>query len=47
MKTHRGIIDMTTSKWLWITMPIMVAATIIILNYFAWVERVEWLRNLP
>ena len=43
MKTHHGIIEMLTSKYTWI----VVTAGFILLNYFVWLERVEWLRSLP
>jgi hypothetical protein len=44
MKMDLGIIDMAISKWTWLC--IMVVSTVVILNYFTWIERVEWLRNI-
>jgi uncharacterized iron-regulated membrane protein len=42
LKLHRGITEMLTNKWMWLA----VAVTLIVLNYYMWIERVEWLRNL-
>ena len=42
MKMAHGTIAMLTNKWLWIS----VVVTLVLLNYLAWIERVEWLRNI-